>query len=273
MKIRENAVSPVIGVLLMLVVTIIIAAVVSGFVGGIVTTDSKAPQMSMDAEIINSGFWSSSYFKAVVTGVDNPIKTKDLKIITQWAKSYPNGTLFNGNSTMIPGQLNFHVNYKVNGWSQQDTWYCVCPQGYGPGVGPNSSIFANFWPFEGTGSSVTMNDVWSGKLTNYSWFGNYNLEAGTILFARPFGGRLGGQATGGTQFKVGYGIADGLYNYTYGSDSNGAVFNPYPDSVDQMEAVLGENWNMLRPGDVVNMKIIHIPSGSIIWQKEISVKG
>ena len=32
---KENAVSPVVGVMLMLVVTIIIAAVVSGFAGGL----------------------------------------------------------------------------------------------------------------------------------------------------------------------------------------------------------------------------------------------
>jgi archaeal type IV pilus assembly protein PilA len=41
----NDAVSPVIGVMLMLVVTIIIAAVVSGFVGGLASTSQKTPQM------------------------------------------------------------------------------------------------------------------------------------------------------------------------------------------------------------------------------------
>lgn len=46
---REDAVSPVIGILLMLVVTIIIAAVVSGFAGGLAGDQQKAPQSSVNA--------------------------------------------------------------------------------------------------------------------------------------------------------------------------------------------------------------------------------
>ncbi|MGC9436230.1 MAG: type IV pilin N-terminal domain-containing protein, partial [Methanomicrobiales archaeon] len=42
-KIPDDAVSPVIGVMLMLVVTIIIAAVVSAFAGGMADTGKKAP--------------------------------------------------------------------------------------------------------------------------------------------------------------------------------------------------------------------------------------
>ena len=40
-----------------------------------------------------------------------------------------------------------------------------------------------------------------------------------------------------------------------------------------MQAVLGNNWNMLRAGDIVTMKVIHTPSGRVIWQKDISVQG
>jgi len=280
---NDTAVSPVVGVMLMLVVTIIVAAVVSGFAGGLVgTNNQKAPQLAMDAQIVNTGYWPSSYFKAVVTGVDKPIDTRDLKIITSWSKTLINGTTVNGGATMVPGELNFHAYYKVNGWSQKDNWTMVCPQGYGPGVGLNGTEFSNFWPFEGSGSNVKMDDVWSGKLTNYSWFGNYNLKAGTVMFARPFGGRLGGQATGQTGFTVGYGVvADasqgntggGRYWYSYGTDSKGATFEPYPNSIDQMQAVLGNNWNLLRAGDQVEVKIIHTPSGKTIWQKLISVEG
>jgi len=45
---RNDAVSPVIGILLMLVVTIIIAAVVSGFASGLAGGQSKAPQASIE---------------------------------------------------------------------------------------------------------------------------------------------------------------------------------------------------------------------------------
>ena len=44
----EDAVSPVIGILLMLVVTIIIAAVVSGFASGLTGGQTKAPQASIE---------------------------------------------------------------------------------------------------------------------------------------------------------------------------------------------------------------------------------
>lgn len=46
---KDEAVSPVVGVMLMLVVTIIIAAVVSGFAGGLVGENQKAPQASIVA--------------------------------------------------------------------------------------------------------------------------------------------------------------------------------------------------------------------------------
>lgn len=49
-QVKEAAVSPVIGVLLMLVVTIVIAAVVSGFAGGLASDQHKTPQASITAK-------------------------------------------------------------------------------------------------------------------------------------------------------------------------------------------------------------------------------
>lgn len=53
---NDAAVSPVVGVMLMLVVTIIIAAVVSAFSGGLSQTSSKAPQISIGAEAHNGDY-------------------------------------------------------------------------------------------------------------------------------------------------------------------------------------------------------------------------
>jgi len=47
---RDDAVSPVIGIMLMLVVTIIIAAVVSGFAGSLTSGSQKTPQASIKAD-------------------------------------------------------------------------------------------------------------------------------------------------------------------------------------------------------------------------------
>jgi flagellin-like protein len=53
---NDRAVSPVVGVMLMLVVTIIIAAVVSGFAGGLIgSNNQKTPALTMDVRIVNSG--------------------------------------------------------------------------------------------------------------------------------------------------------------------------------------------------------------------------
>jgi len=54
-KNTERAVSPVVGVMLMLVVTIIIAAVVSAFAGGLSTGTSKTPQVTLSATYSQSG--------------------------------------------------------------------------------------------------------------------------------------------------------------------------------------------------------------------------
>ncbi|WP_052418777.1 type IV pilin N-terminal domain-containing protein [Methanolacinia paynteri] len=55
--IPEDAVSPVIGVMLMIVVTIIIAAVVSGFAGGMSSTESKVPNaaFTVDPDLDGNG--------------------------------------------------------------------------------------------------------------------------------------------------------------------------------------------------------------------------
>lgn len=52
---NDRAVSPVVGVMLMLVVVIIIAAVVSGFAGGMVSGQKKVPQATIQATYSQSG--------------------------------------------------------------------------------------------------------------------------------------------------------------------------------------------------------------------------
>ena len=50
LKKKEDAVSPVIGVMLMLVVTIVIAAVVAAFAGGIATDTEPTPNVVLTAD-------------------------------------------------------------------------------------------------------------------------------------------------------------------------------------------------------------------------------
>ncbi len=67
---KESAVSPVVGVMLMLVVTIIIAAVVSAFAGGLSSDQSKTPQATLKAS-------------AVIANIQDTDKT-------DWKSTYPN---------------------------------------------------------------------------------------------------------------------------------------------------------------------------------------
>ena len=66
----------------------------------------------------------------------------------------------------------------------------------------------------------------------------------------------------------GYGI-DPSSRYTY-SDGTGYT---YATDMDAMQAILGQNWWHLRPGDIVKVKLVHIPSGKVIFEKDVGVEG
>ncbi len=92
---KDSAVSPVIGVLLMLVVCIILAAVVSSFAGGLAGTTSATPSASIDVKIAdNDGAWQ--FTMEHLSG--DALPTKDLNIIT----SFTNSTGYTYKHTQTP---------------------------------------------------------------------------------------------------------------------------------------------------------------------------
>jgi FlaG/FlaF family flagellin (archaellin) len=141
----EDAVSPVVGVMLMLVVTIIIAAVVSGFAGGLMGgNNQKTPVLTMDVKITQTGNIATSGFYATVLGISQPTSTSNLKLVTSWRSlnaTYGNYTV--GGAVSVAGSTS-------------------TPFGYGPGVLGTSSL-----------SSPTLQQ----------YFGNYTLTEGTGLIA------------------------------------------------------------------------------------------
>jgi len=73
-KHSENGVSPVVGVMLMLVVTIIIASVVSAFAGGLWGNTDKAPVVTIQATIVPENI--------TLTHIGgDPFLIKDVKLI------------------------------------------------------------------------------------------------------------------------------------------------------------------------------------------------
>jgi archaeal type IV pilus assembly protein PilA len=85
---KDIAVSPVIGVMLMLIITVVIAAAVSGYVGGLANTHQKPPSLLIDASLVNS---SHNSLDISIQSVSEGIPTRDIKFITEWRK--PDGSL------------------------------------------------------------------------------------------------------------------------------------------------------------------------------------
>jgi FlaG/FlaF family flagellin (archaellin) len=270
----DNAVSPVVGVMLMLVVVIIIAAVVSGFSGGLLGSDEKAPQLAMDVKIANNGYWPGTYFSARVTGVEKGIPTKDLKIVTKWVKTFSNGTQLVGGATVLPlvNNTNLHYSWRT-GCSYEGDYKMTNPYGFGSGVGQHGEVAGM-----GSGQNPTDTD---------KWFGNYDLVVGTSMWAEPFGANTRPSAGGysGVSYNVGYGVAGNRWNYTAGqaTKSDGtptcAYFNWPTDyknldsgQFDGMMAILGPDWSVLGAGDTVSVSVIHTPSGKTICHKDVIVE-
>ena len=230
-KPEEDAVSPVVGVMLMLVVTIIIAAVVSAFAGGLTSGTEKAPTASFQCRIANDGTWGGSTFDLTVLGMEPSVQTKDIKITTSWKAS--DGT----NATVSVTGPNATIENPANTHYTTGTSY-HSPLGFGPGV--NQSMFSgNYYPDQ--------------------HFGNYSLMAGTRMHNSAYGWSVayGGY---GVDTSTRYQYTDGS-NYVYGTD------------MDAMQAILGREWYHLRPGDIVHVKVVHVPSAKVIYDADVAVEG
>jgi FlaG/FlaF family flagellin (archaellin) len=133
-KNSDVAVSPVVGIMLMLVVTIIIAAVVSAFAGGTVAGTQKAPSATMEFHIKNGGDSTNSYFSMKVLGVSDPIPTNNLKIITSWGSTLRDtGETITGGNASYAGLGKVYVNDEIGG--STPTYHNITvPTGYGNGI-------------------------------------------------------------------------------------------------------------------------------------------
>ncbi len=241
----EEAVSPVVGVMLMLVVTIIIAAVVSGFAGGLMGNTPKPPSLTMDVQVVNTGNPSGSGFYASVLSTSQAIPTSSLKIITSWQTSIkynntaPNqivGQIYAGGNTSTGNVLNLNA---YVGMQTSKVVQAVAPFGMGSGIigAPQNTYGQN--PTDPFGGGV------GGR--NWQWFGNYSLVSGTGLYAVPApynsGTALGGVAGSfnTTGLEGGYGVVN-AYQYTSTADY------VWPGTVDAAQAVPRDGLGEPAPG-------------------------
>jgi len=181
---RDDAVSPVIAVMLMLVVTIIIAAIVSGFAGGMIQTDDKAPQATIQGK-----FSQSTGLELIHTGGDELV-TKDIQIILRRTDEFGSGLgmfqpvvvdnayiqdqygnyWFNASdgtmAVMVfrPGE-SMYINGSDMSKSKLASWPPVAPSGGGPGTNTN----INFGCTANVGKAIILEvSHTSGKLISKS---------------------------------------------------------------------------------------------------------
>ncbi|MCZ9313058.1 MAG: type IV pilin N-terminal domain-containing protein [Methanocorpusculum sp.] len=92
---KESAVSPVIGVMLMLVVTIIIAAFVSVFAGGTFSSTEVAPSASLDVSIISNGGESKDQYVMLIKHLGgDSIASGDMQVVSYYTT--PDGNMIGG---------------------------------------------------------------------------------------------------------------------------------------------------------------------------------
>ncbi|WP_319578784.1 type IV pilin N-terminal domain-containing protein [uncultured Methanospirillum sp.] len=151
----EPAVSPVVGIMLMLTVTLILAAIISGFTGGIAKSQSKPPQLLFEASMVHDVIIKSNSFLDIwIISVSEGIPTKDLKLQTEWRNQ--------------SNQVNRCTITPNSGNVGSDTY----PRGFGSGVtdkATGSSNFGNFTLLAGTRLNVnaTVSGAMNAVLSPY----------------------------------------------------------------------------------------------------------
>ena len=215
---NEHGVSPVVGVMLMLSVTVIIAAIVSAAAGGLSGTEKKAPSSILEVHFYDNRSYGTFAAHAMtiehVSG--NPLQTKDLSISTYFR---------NQSGHMIKGYLSGEKYVAGDAaWTQFDP-------GTNCGV-----LFINDKDRPGFGSPLR-------STTGYlNWFGNASavLRAGDILVTPA---QFCGPATPNKNPGL-----NNILNFDTSDPDNG-----------------------YRAGSVIAVRIVHVPSGQVIFDKDVVV--
>lgn len=214
---RDSAVSPVVGVMLMLAITVMIAAIVSAAAGGLSAEEKKAPNAILDVSIYSTKDYGTCSVPSMVIKhtSGNVLPTKDLQLILYYRT--PAGDIIKGN---LSGQ------YAVSG---DDDWTDFTSSKY-CGV-----LFISDENRYGT-DTLQMSDK-----GNDNWFGNASatFKPGDIL------------------------VTPAQYCDDSTDQHNPGMEYLFPgiDFDDEFPA-----------GSVVSAKVIHVPSGQLIYDKEVVIE-
>jgi hypothetical protein len=220
--------------MLMLVVTIIIAAVVSAFAGGLGGTQQKAPNAVLDVKIHalenqgampsygGTGFYVPTMTITEVSG--DTLPTKDLRITTAFTNS--SGTMFAGNlsgEVSVPGEWSYYS--------------------------PSKYVGVLF-------------------LSDLNRFGGYSIQNSPKGYSAWFGNASAVMQPGDTLTTPAQYC--GAYNDNTGPSS--PHNNPGMNYLLGFNVVEQEQIGGFGPGSSVEIKIVHIPSGKMIYDKEVNVE-
>jgi hypothetical protein len=252
--------------MLMIVVVVIIAAVVAGYAGGLAGNPTKkVPSIMLDVKVVNTGFWySESGFFATVSSISRPIPTKELKIVTSWSVvNKTTGELEPGGSTVVPSVTNINHNVCVGGGGSGGGWILYPNDGK-----PSTAPFGTGTGVRGLNEGNTVPGYYRSEQ-----FGEYTLEPGTGMSATANHCQCKCVLSSVGYCPNNYGPPDDCGISTaaaYGGGGHQYIY-PDPSIIDPATAVLGQGWNDLRAGDTVNVKVIHLPTNAILFDKNILV--
>ena len=219
---NDRGVSPVVGVMLMLSVTIIIAAIVSATAGSYSGTQKSAPSALLEVHFYENrsygGFTVHAMTIEHISGA--PLQTKDLSISTYFR---------NESGYLIKGGIRGEV--PVEG---ESAWSDFRAGTY------SGALFIN--DHDRFGSPLR-----SSSAGYKSWFGNSSavLKAGDLL------------------------VTPAQYCASDSPTSTESHKNPGLNAVlnfDTTDAIHG-----YRSGAVITVKIVHIPSGQVVYDKDVVV--
>lgn len=224
-KKSDDAVSPVVGVMLMIVITVVIAGVIAAFGTGMVGNVESAPNVILDVKIISNfesldrndqpGMLSGPDFQIVHVSGD-PLDTGDIEIQMDW----------------IASDGAHHSTYSAAENKARGNIALMCVKTDVPYLG---------YDYEYLSGADRYN------------FGDVILNPGFRLFAHSDG--LDRVTNGGK--NIGSPWMDKIFNN--GKDMGGSATN---------KGVM----QYLSPGTPVEITILHIPSNTIIYEKEVVVQ-
>ena len=256
---KSRAVSPVVGVMLMLIVTVILAAVVNSFAGGLAGTQKKTPQASFDVKIRSAETTGGAPELAIKHLGGDPVPTKNVKLITKWYNETTGKWEVAGTTAPV-----FDASVSNCYYMDADSGTCYAQTHY---TNLNTNYTVRYYDYNETDPA---NSTWYNTTYKYNspyfvvpgdmpadmmgkeeelWFGNYVMQKGDVI-------------------KAQYSLLPP--NATMREDYGGGDYSLIEAGPDQKPPI----WNAtyLKPGDIVIVELIDLTTNNKIFSKEVVVQ-